>query len=124
MNAEAMAQFYCEVFDLVPLNKAEGDKNYYVSDGRMTIELMQWDIQDSVGVSVIMPGFDHLGFKVESIEKLKQDVEKLSANPFMRPMELGVGEEAQTRLRIFRESCPLGSYHMADTDGVLIDVSE
>jgi catechol-2,3-dioxygenase len=124
MNAEAMAQFYADVFDLAPLNKAEGDPNFYVSDGHVTIELMQWDIESSAGVSVIMPGMDHLGFKVESIETLKQDVEALSANPFMRPMGIGIGAEGMTRLGIFRSGCPLGRYHMADTDGILIDVSE
>jgi catechol 2,3-dioxygenase-like lactoylglutathione lyase family enzyme len=124
MNAEAMAQFYSDVFELTTLNKAEGDPNFYVSDGRMTIELMQWDIESSAGVSVIMPGMDHLGFKVESIEKLKEDVEGLSANPFMRPMGIGVGAEGATRLKIFRDCCPLGRFHMADTDGILIDVAE
>jgi catechol 2,3-dioxygenase-like lactoylglutathione lyase family enzyme len=124
MNAEAMAQFYSDVFELTTLNKAEGDPNFYVSDGRMTIELIQWDIESSAGVSVIMPGMDHLGFKVESIEKLKEDVEGLSANPFMRPMGIGIGAEGVTRLKIFRDCCPLGRYHMADTDGILIDVSE
>jgi catechol 2,3-dioxygenase-like lactoylglutathione lyase family enzyme len=124
MNAEAMAQFYSDVFELTTLNKAEGDPNFYVSDGRMTIELIQWDIESSAGVSVIMPGMDHLGFKVESIKKLKEDVEGLSANPFMRPMGIGIGAEGVTRLKIFRDCCPLGRYHMADTDGILIDVSE
>lgn len=124
MNAEAMAQFYSDVFELQTLNKAEGDKNFYVSDGRITIELMQWDIESSAGVSVIMPGMDHLGFKVESIEKLKKDIEALSANPFMRPMGIGIGSEGETRVKIFRDGCPLGKFHMADTDGILIDVSE
>jgi catechol 2,3-dioxygenase-like lactoylglutathione lyase family enzyme len=124
MNAEAMAQFYADVFELTSLNKAEGDPNFYVSDGRVTIELMQWDIESSAGVSVIMPGMDHLGFKVESIEKLKEDVEGLSANPFLRPMGIGIGAEGVTRLKIFHDCCPLGRYYMSDTDGILIDVSE
>jgi catechol 2,3-dioxygenase-like lactoylglutathione lyase family enzyme len=124
MNAEAMAQFYSDVFELAVLNKTEGDPNFYVSDGRITIELIQWDIESSAGVSVIMPGIDHLGFKVESIEKLKEDVEALSANPYMRPMGIGIGSEGVTRVKIFRDCCPFGTYHMADTDGILIDVSE
>lgn len=124
MNAEAMAQFYSDVFDLATLNKAEGDPNFYVSDGRITIELIPWDIESSAGVSVIMPGMDHLGFKVESIEKLKQDVESLSSNPFMRPMGIGIGSEGVTRVKIFRDCCPFGRFHMADTDGILIDISE
>lgn len=124
MNPEAMAQFYCDVFELTTLNKAEGDRNFYVSDGRMTIELMPWDIEDSAGVSVIMPGMDHLGFKVESIAQLQRDIEGLSANPYMRPVALGIGSEGVTRLKIFREACPFGQFHMADTDGILIDVAE
>lgn len=124
MNAEAMAEFYAHVFELSVLNKAEGDTNFYVSDGRMTIELMPWDIESSKGVSVIMPGMDHIGFKVESLAKLQQDIAGLSANPFMRPVGIGIGSEGETRLRIFREGCPLGHFHMADTDGILIDVAE
>lgn len=124
MNPEAMAQFYSDVFELAMLNRAEGDRNFYLSDGRVTIELMPWDIEDSAGVSVIMPGMDHFGFTVESIAKLREDVESLSANPFMRPMALGIGSEGVTRLEIFRAGCPLGQFHMADTDGILIDVAE
>ena len=71
-----------------------------------------------------MPGMDHIGFKVESLDALKEDVEAASANPHLRPVGLGIGPEGAARLERFRKTCPLGTYHMADSDGVLIDVAE
>jgi catechol 2,3-dioxygenase-like lactoylglutathione lyase family enzyme len=124
MNAEPMARFYADVFGLALLNKAEDDPNSYLSDGRVTIELIPWSVQDSKGMSIIMPGMDHIGFKVESIEALKADVEAASANPHLRPVGVGIGKEGAARLARFQATCPLGQYHMADSDGVLIDVRE
>ncbi|MDX1485863.1 MAG: VOC family protein [Alphaproteobacteria bacterium] len=124
MNAEAMAAFYADVFDLAALNKAQGDPNFYLSDGRVTLVLVPWSVRDSEGMSIIMPGMDHIGFRVESIEALKGDVEGASANPHLRPVGLGIGTEGEARLARFKATCPLGHHHMADRDGVLIDVLE
>lgn len=124
MNADAMAKFYADVFDLALRNKADDDPNSYLTDGRVTIELIPWSVKDSQGMSIIMPGMDHFGFKVESIEALKADVEAASANPHLRPVGVGIGKEGTARLDRFKATCPLGDYHMADSDGVLIDIHE
>ncbi len=124
MNAEAMAKFYADVFDFAVLNKGADDPNFYLTDGRMTLELIPWDVRDSKGMSIIMPGMDHIGFKVESIDALKKDIDATSANPHLRPVGLGIGREGEARLQRFKDTCPLGTYHMADRDGVLIDVHE
>lgn len=122
MNADILARFYADVFELAP--RAFGDPNFYLSDGRVTLELIPWEITSSEGTSIIMPGLDHFGFKVESLDALERDVETISANPHLRPVGLGIGQEGRNRLDIFRKTCPLGIYHMADSDGVLIDVAE
>jgi hypothetical protein len=75
-------------------------------------------------MSIVMPGMDHIGFKVESIEALKRDIDAASANPHLRPIGVGIGRESEARLELFRRTCPLGTYHMADSDGILIDVFE
>src|SRR4051812_21469178 len=45
-NAERCAQFYAEVFGLSLLNRREGDENYYLSDGRVTLAILQWRMSD------------------------------------------------------------------------------
>lgn len=124
INADAVARFYADVFDLQKLNAGDGDPNHYLSDGRVTLELIPWEVTSSEGTSIIMPGMDHFGFKVESLAALQEDVETISRNPHLRPVGLGIGREGQNRLDIFRKTCPLGAFHMADSDGVLIDAAE
>lgn len=125
MRPELLAKFYSEVFEFNVLNKAPGDPNFYLSDGRITLELMPWHITHFDGTGIETPGLDHIGFKVESIDKLKSEIKTLSdRNEFLRPSPVETGDEGAARLALFRRSCPLGTHHLADTDGVLIDVSE
>src|SRR5438132_1468830 len=44
-------------------------------------------------------------------------------NPHLRPLPVGVGPEGEARLKLFA-GCPCGAYHLADPDGVLIDIAE
>src|SRR5215510_16082203 len=44
-NAEHCAQFYAEVFGLPLLNRPTDDK-YYLSDGRVTLVIIPWKIED------------------------------------------------------------------------------
>jgi catechol 2,3-dioxygenase-like lactoylglutathione lyase family enzyme len=124
MRPDEMAEFYRDVFELAPSNKRTGDRNHYLTDGHMTLVIMPWDITDYAGTGIITAGMDHIGFKVESVEKLKQDVERIAAdNPLLTTFPLGTGEEGKAQLELFRRSCPLGQHQMADCDGVLIDVA-
>ncbi len=124
IDADAAATFYADVFGFATLNKGVDDPNHYLSDGRVTLELIPWEITSSEGTSIIMPGMDHFGFRVESLDALKEDIEAVSANPHLRPVGVGIGREGRNRLDIFKRTCPLGSFHMADCDGVLIDAAE
>ena len=118
-----MAEFYRDVFELAPSNKGAGDRNHYLTDGHMTLVIMPWDITDYDGTGIITAGMDHIGFKVESVDKLKEDVERIAANnPLLAPSPVGTGAEGKKLLELFRRSCPLGQHHLADCDGVLIDV--
>jgi len=124
MHPDEMAEFYRHVFELAPSNKREGDRNHYLTDGHMTLVIMPWDITDYDGTGIITAGMDHIGFKVESVEKLKEDVERIAAdNPLLAPSPLGTGAEGKALLELFRRSCPLGQHQMTDCDGVLIDVA-
>ena len=105
-------------------NTGAGDRNHYLTDGHVTLVIMPWDITDYDGTGIITAGMDHIGFKVESVEKLKEDVERIAAdNPLLAPAPVGTGAEGKTLLELFRRSCPLGQHHMADCDGVLIDIA-
>jgi catechol 2,3-dioxygenase-like lactoylglutathione lyase family enzyme len=125
LNPEAMAEFYVDVFELGTRNKAEGDPNYYVTDGRMTLIIMPWHITDYDGTGIVSPGMDHIGFTVESIDQFKKDVERISdENPHLTPSPVGTGSEGAARLALFKKSCPLGEYFLADSDGVLLSVAQ
>jgi predicted enzyme related to lactoylglutathione lyase len=125
MRPDAMAEFYRTVFELEPRNKHEGDPNHYLTDGHMTMVIMPWNIMDYDATGIMPPSLDHMGFKVESMEKFKADVERLKArNPYIAPMSIDYGPEARARQALFRKSCPLCQHHMADIDGVLLGVSE
>ena len=37
---------------------------------------------------------------------------------------MGRGKEGAERLTMFRRTCPLGCHDLADTDGLILDVTE
>ena len=78
----------------------------------MTLVIMPWDITDYDGTGIITAGMDHIGFKVESVEKLKEDVERIAAdNPLLAPAPLGTGAEGKALL----ESVPALAVRSAST---------
>jgi catechol 2,3-dioxygenase-like lactoylglutathione lyase family enzyme len=124
VTPEALARFYVDLFDLTPMEKPAGDPNFYLSDGTITFIIMPWKITDYEGGGISRPALDHLGFKVESVDALKKEVQELSGvNPYLMPMPVGAGAEGKARLGLFSK-CPFGTHHLADPDGVLIDASE
>jgi predicted enzyme related to lactoylglutathione lyase len=125
MHADAMAEFYRQVFELEPRNTREGDPNHYLTDGHMTMVIMPWRIGDYDATGIMPPSLDHMGFKIESLAKFKGDLERLEArNPYLSPMSIDYGPEAKARHALFEKSCPLCQHHLADIDGVLLGVSE
>lgn len=123
MRPDDMAEFYRGVFELAPANKRVDDRNHYLTDGHVTLVIMPWEITDYEGTGIIASGMDHIGFKVESVAALKEDVERLAANnPRLAPAPLS-GAEGGALERLFHRSCPLGQHQMADCDGTLIDVA-
>jgi catechol 2,3-dioxygenase-like lactoylglutathione lyase family enzyme len=122
MRPAETAEFYRDVFELAVANKAEGDPNYYLSDGHVTLVIMPWDITDYKATGIITQGMDHIGFKVENVEAVKKDVAQIAAdNPRLAPASFS-GTEGEALARLFARSCPLGHYQMADCDGTLIDL--
>jgi catechol 2,3-dioxygenase-like lactoylglutathione lyase family enzyme len=123
MNPEAMAEFYAYVFELMPTNKAADDKNFYLTDGHVTLVIMPWDITDYDATGIITVGVDHIGFKVEDVEAFRKDLETIATNnPRLAPASFS-GPEGEALLKLFKRSCPLGQYQFADCDGILLDVA-
>jgi catechol 2,3-dioxygenase-like lactoylglutathione lyase family enzyme len=121
-HAERCAHFYAEVFGLALLNRP-ADGNFYLSDGRVTLGIIQWKLSDYEGMDPARLGLDHIGFKVEGVDAVKHDLDFLiGENPHLRGRALGYGSEGEARLKLFRQ-CPFGEHHFTDIEGVYLDVS-
>ena len=125
LHPERVAAFYTDVMGLSPSNRPAGDKNHYLTDGRITMVIMPWAITDFAGTGITRPGLDHIGFRVESIAAVRRDIDDITArNPHLAPRSFGIGAESKARLELAKACCPMGAYHLADPDGVLIDLCE
>lgn len=126
VDAERIARFYVDVFELQAMEKPADDPNYYLSDGRVVFIIMPWDITDYAGTGIERPAMDHIGFKVESVEAVKNQLHSLirrRAALAPNPIGADAGPEGEARLNLFAK-CRFGQFHMSDPDGVLIDVAE
>jgi len=124
VDPTALARFYREVLDLLEMEKPADDPNSYLTDGRVTLVVCPWKISDFKGSGIERPALDHIGFKVESIEALKADIDEiLKKNPSLTPAPLGLGPEGEVRKNLLSQ-CKLGKFQLSDLDGVLIDVAE
>ncbi|HTI85571.1 MAG TPA: VOC family protein [Alphaproteobacteria bacterium] len=124
---QLVADFYTKVFELAPLANPPAGDNLYFTDGHVTLVIIPWRLGDFEDTGISARGMDHIGFKVESIDTLKADIARVTArNPRFQPSEtvVGRGKEGGGRLEMFRRTCPLGCHHMADADGLLLDVRE
>jgi len=124
LHADEVAEFYAELFGFERLARKSGDPNHYLSDGRVTLVLMPWSILDFEGGGIARPGPDHIGFRVESLQAVKERLQTVGDdNPHLRPFPVGTGSEGRARMQLF-ERCPYGAHHLADPDGVLLDLAE
>ena len=123
MRPDEMARFYVDVFQFAEQNAKPGDPNHYLSDGKMTLIIMPWRIKNYLGTSILPTGMDHVGFTVESVDKLKEDVDELvGVNPVMNPIPVGKGKESAVRLDLLKQQCPIGEHFLSDPDFTLISV--
>jgi catechol 2,3-dioxygenase-like lactoylglutathione lyase family enzyme len=123
LRPDEMARFYTDVLQLSEQNAKPGDPNHYLTDGKMTLMIMPWRIKNYTGQSILPTGMDHVGFTVESVETLKDDVDELvGINPVMNPIPLGKGKEGGARLELLKQQCPIGEHFLSDPDFTLIAV--
>src|SRR5256886_10806986 len=100
------SRFYADVFGLAPLDRPE-DGNFYLSDGRVTLMIIPWKITDYYGQDPARTGLDHIGFKVESVDQVKKDMEFLiGENPHLRTRALGYGSGSGEHLQMIHKHPP------------------
>jgi catechol 2,3-dioxygenase-like lactoylglutathione lyase family enzyme len=125
IRPDEMARFYCDVLELQEQNAKPGDPNHYLTDGKMTLVIMPWRIENYAGQSILPTGMDHVGFTVENLDKFKVDVDDVVGfNPVMNPVPVGKGKEQGARLELLKQQCPMGQYFLSDPDYTLLAVRE
>lgn len=124
VNAEACAEFYADVFELTIANRKEGDPNYHLSDGRVTLSIMPWRIGDFAGMAIKRPGPDHIGIRVKDLEEFKGEMTRIGEkNTYLASRPLGGSAESETRKALLRKNA-LGKLQIADPDGNWLDITD
>jgi catechol 2,3-dioxygenase-like lactoylglutathione lyase family enzyme len=124
MNAPRIAEFYRDLFDLREEEKALEDSNFYLTDGKVTLIVSPWKMSDFEGAGIDRPGLEHLGFRVESVEKVKKELSALrEADAEMRERIVSEPSEGERRVALIA-SCRHARQQLSDPDGVFIDITE
>jgi catechol 2,3-dioxygenase-like lactoylglutathione lyase family enzyme len=124
MDPAKIAGFYKEILDLEEEEKALQDPNFYLTDGRVTLIIAPWDIDDFTGAGIEGPGLEHIGFKVENIDAVLRELGTLrESNPDVAGMTVPQGVGGEVRLGLI-ESCRYGQCQVADPDGIFVDFSQ
>jgi catechol 2,3-dioxygenase-like lactoylglutathione lyase family enzyme len=124
VNAEEAAEFYADVFELQLTNRKEGDPNYHLTDGKVTLSLMPWKIEEFVGTSIKRPGPDHIGIKVKDLDHFKSEMKRIGdKNSYLASRPLGGSDEANRRREYFAGNA-LGKLQISDPDGNWLDITD
>jgi catechol 2,3-dioxygenase-like lactoylglutathione lyase family enzyme len=124
MHPEKCAEFYVEVFGLKPTNHKTSAPGHHLTDGRVTLAILPWAIPVFNGMAIKRPGPDHIGFKVESLDALKKQIQEVAGScSYLSPMPLGGSKEAEVRKHLLASSCT-GKFQIADPGGVWIDITD
>jgi catechol 2,3-dioxygenase-like lactoylglutathione lyase family enzyme len=118
---DEVAEFYATTLELEELPEAGSDGAITLTDGKVRLVIRRCHDGFYRG---LRQGFDHIGFKVESVEKTKKDLDEIAtAFPESAPKKIAVGMQGG-ELEKDLQACPIGKHVFADPDGVLLDISE
>jgi catechol 2,3-dioxygenase-like lactoylglutathione lyase family enzyme len=124
LDPASLASFYTDVFGFKEETKALEDPNFYLTDGEVTLVVSPWKIADYLGASVARPGLEHLGFKVESVEAVKRDLEMMiQSNPDLAPRTVTKTSEGEV-IRNLASTWRYSRHLFSDPDGTYVDISE
>ncbi len=123
-EAERLADFYTDVFELERRNLPSAEGGYHLTDGRMTMAILPWKISSFNGAGIEQPGMDHIGFRVPDLKAFSANLDKVTkTNVQLAAKPIPFDDEGAARLKLLQK-CPLGTLQLADPDGTLIDVAE
>ena len=90
-NPRAVARFYQRVYELKLREDLSDEENFYLTDGTVSLVIRPWSMAAYRGQR---EGLDHIGFKVESLEKTKKDLEQVAVKfPECAPKKIGGGPQ-------------------------------
>jgi predicted enzyme related to lactoylglutathione lyase len=123
-EAERLADFYTDVFELEARNLPSEEGGYHLTDGRMTMAIVPWKISSFNGAGIEQPGMDHIGFRVPDIKAFQANRDLVAkTNIQLAPKPIPFDSEGAARL-VLLQKCPHGTVQLADPDGTLIDVAQ
>ena len=118
---EEVAEFYTKVLDLKGVEEGGEEGSITLTDGKVRLIIRRCH---NGYYRSLRQGFDHVGFKVESVEQTKKDLEQIAAaHPECAPKKIGGGPQGGGMLKDM-EACPFGKHAFGDPDGILLDISE
>jgi hypothetical protein len=90
----------------------------------MTLIIAPWKMSDFEGAGIDRPGLEHVGFQVESVDKVKKELAALrEANPEMRERIISEPSEGERRVALIA-SCRHCQHQLSSPDGIFVDISE
>jgi catechol 2,3-dioxygenase-like lactoylglutathione lyase family enzyme len=123
-EAERLADFYTDLFELEARNLPSEEGGYHLTDGRMTMAIVPWKISSFNGAGIEQPGMDHIGFRVPDIKAFEANRDMVAkTNIQLAPKPIPFDAEGAARLALLQK-CPHGAVQLADPDGTLIDVAQ
>jgi catechol 2,3-dioxygenase-like lactoylglutathione lyase family enzyme len=118
---DEIAEFYTTVLELEETPGAAADGAISLTDGKVRLVIRRCHDRFYRG---LRQGFDHIGFKVDSVEKTKNDLDEIAtAFPEAAPKKIAVGMQGG-ELEKDLQACPIGKHVFADPDGLLVDISD
>jgi catechol 2,3-dioxygenase-like lactoylglutathione lyase family enzyme len=116
-----VAEFYERIFGLKEAETYKDDGSIGMTDGKVKLLLRPRDKSLYRG---LREGLDHMGFRVESLERAKDDLAAFAAvEGESGDGKYGVGGNGKKNSEDFQRCC-WGRHFTADPDGVFIDMAE
>jgi catechol 2,3-dioxygenase-like lactoylglutathione lyase family enzyme len=120
-NPAEVAEFYMKIFDLKTIEGLPEGGTICLTDGKVKLLLRPCDNSLYRG---LREGLDHIGFKVDSVDQIKTDLEEIARSaPQSAAKTIAVGRHGHM-IEEDLKRCPLGEHFVSDPDGVLLDISE
>ena len=118
-NPTKLAEFYRDVFELKPIEGSTESGGLCLTDGKVSVAILPCG---KTSYKAMTEGLDHIGFKVESMEKTKEEMEALGkASPESAPRKVDIGRFGPMTKKEL-EACVMGQHPTTDPDGNLLDL--